>query len=169
MTRITRAVILTLALTALPTAGHAAGMGMMKGQHGGHGKACPMKALPKPHLSLKAMRALDLSPEQVERIAAIQRDFQAAKADTKAQVTPLKFRIFQALDADHPDAQKVQELFGKVFEHKQAMVGRRIRTASRIRDVLTAEQWQRYQEIRRAHHGGHGQKHGGKGKEHGGH
>jgi hypothetical protein len=46
------------------------------------------------------------------------------------------------------------------------MVGRRIRTANRIRDVLTADQWQRYQEIRRAH-GGHAK--GGKGKGHGGH
>ena len=164
-----RTLLIALALAILP-ANAAAGGGMMKGHHGGHGKACPMKALPKPHLSLTAMRALDLSPEQVERIAAIQRDFQAAKADTKAQATPLKLRIFQELDVDRPDAQQVQELFGKVFEHKKAMVGRRIRTANRIRDVLTADQWQRYQEIRRAHsrHGkGHGGK-SGKGKGHGG-
>ena len=164
MTRITRAVILTLALTAVPAAVHAAGMDMMKGHHGGHGKACPMKALPKPHLSLHAMRGLDLSPEQVERIAVIQRDFQTAKADTKAQVIPLKFRIFQQLDADRPDAQKVQDLFAKVFEHKQAMVGRRIRTANRIRDVLTNEQWQQYQQLRQGH-GRHGK--GGKSKGHG--
>lgn len=177
MTRITRTAVLALALTALPAAVHAAGSGMMsgmmKGHHGGHGKACPMKALPKPHLGLKAMRALDLSPEQVDRIAAIQRDFQAAKADTRAQITPLKFRIFQALEADHPDAQKVQDLFGKVFEHKQAMVGRRIRTAGRIRDVLTADQWQRYQQMRRGHgmhgKGMHGKDKADKGGGHGGH
>jgi Spy/CpxP family protein refolding chaperone len=167
MTRIVVSLVLT-ALIALAPPALAKGGGM---HGGGHGKACPMKALPKPHLSLKAMRALDLSPEQADRIAAIQRDFQVAKADTKAQVMPLKFRIFQALEADRPDAQTVQDLFGKVFEHKQAMVGRRIRTANRIRDVLTPDQWQRYQEMRQAH-GGHAKgRHGkgGKGKGHGDH
>lgn len=163
-------VLIAAAIALMPINAEAAGKGMRKDHHGGHGQACPMKALPKPHLSMKAMRALDLSPDQVERIAAIQEDFQSAKATTKTKVLPLKYRIFQELDADRPDAEKVRELFAQVFEHKRAMVGRRIDAANRIRDVLNDAQRRRYREMqepvdRKGHHGGggaqgHGQGHG---------
>ena len=139
------------------------------GGHGGHGMGGLMKALPSPHMGIDMMRELGLDEDQVTAITEIQRRLRSEHAGMKADLRKVEWRLRKELDKDRPDPERVQQLFGQLFDTRQQMIRGRVEAANRIQGTLSAEQRTRYREMGDPMcsggmcRGGHGKGHGKKG------
>lgn len=87
-----------------------------------------------------AIRELNLSPEQRERIRAIREQLQAERAAINQRLRETNQALEEALDADNPDESIVEQRLRDVAAAQAAAMRMRVLSEVRIRRVLTPEQ-----------------------------
>jgi Spy/CpxP family protein refolding chaperone len=148
---------LTLAIAQPAAAQHGGG------HHGGHGMGQLMHALPSPHMGLTTMRELGLELEQVRAISKIQGELMSKHMAMKTDLREVRWKLQTELDKERPDPERVHKLFGQLFDARQDMVRDRVRAANQVRDNLTEEQADHFQEMQPTKGAGknHRHRHGG--------
>jgi Spy/CpxP family protein refolding chaperone len=86
------------------------------------------------------IRELNLSPEQRERIRAIRQQLQAERALINQRLSETNEALDEALDADNPDQNLVEQRLRDFAAAQSAAVRLRVLSEVRIRRVLTPEQ-----------------------------
>ncbi len=86
------------------------------------------------------IRELNLSPEQRERIRAIRQQLQAERALINQRLSETNEALDEALDADNPDQNLVEQRLRDFTAAQSAAVRLRVLSEVRIRRVLTPEQ-----------------------------
>ncbi|MDQ4120011.1 MAG: Spy/CpxP family protein refolding chaperone [Acidobacteriota bacterium] len=95
------------------------------------------------------IRLLNLSPEQIEQIRAINQETREQIRQAVQKQREARRALDLAIYADNPNAAEVEQRT-RAFGEVQAEVSRlRARTEFRIRQVLTPEQLARFRELRR--------------------
>ncbi|MCM3871387.1 MAG: periplasmic heavy metal sensor [Pyrinomonadaceae bacterium] len=86
------------------------------------------------------IRELNLSPEQREQIRAIRQQLQAERALINQRLSETNEALDEALDADNPDQNVVEQRLRDFAAAQSAAVRLRVLSEVRIRRVLTPEQ-----------------------------
>jgi len=86
------------------------------------------------------IRELNLSPEQRERIRAIRQQLQGDRATINQRLRETNRALEEALDADNPDENVVEQKLRDVSAAQSAAMRLRVLSEVRIRRVLTPDQ-----------------------------
>lgn len=100
------------------------------------------------------MRGLNLTEQQRDQIFKIHHDSVPAMREQMKQVTKARSELRQIAMADKFDEAKARQAADAQAKALSNMAVMRAQTMSRVRQVLTAEQRQKMDEMRDRHHGG---------------
>ena len=123
-----------------------------QGRHGGHGgPGGPPFGPPSPERMLSRMTEdLDLSTDQVTQIKAIMTDEESKVSPYRAKMADLDEQMRTATADGQFDEAKVREIATQQAQVLTELIVERKRGESRTYAVLTTEQRQRFEELRKA-------------------
>jgi Spy/CpxP family protein refolding chaperone len=96
------------------------------------------------------IESLRLTPEQRQRIRAINQENRAERIRVNRQLADAQAALEEVLDSDSPSEALVEQRIRDVSNAQTAHIRMRVSNELRIRSVLTPEQMKVWKEIRRA-------------------
>jgi len=114
-----------------PGSGSGYGPGMMRGYGRGYG-----------------LGALNLTPEQSDKIAAIQEENRRKNWDTMGQMRSEMFKLQRMYNSDNVDPKAFSEQQKKVDDLRRQMITSHLESRKQVESVLTPEQRKQFKQLR---------------------
>jgi len=109
----------------------------------------PEKGLPIERM----MEKLDLSAEQVEQLRALEFKGQNEQIDRRAAQAKAQLALREQMSSDDPDAAACSALIDELASLAADGLRARLQKNLAIREILTLEQWQKYQKLAHSRRG----------------
>jgi Spy/CpxP family protein refolding chaperone len=113
----------------------------MEHKKGGHGD----------EIGSKMDQALGLTAEQKTKMHALRESFMPAQKALREELKTRKDALRAVLESDKPDRTQADTLAGAINTLQQKMMNEHINHLFMIREILTAEQYRKFEQMRKKH------------------